>query len=298
MNQPLRIGTRGSPLALAQARMVADALGALGHATEIVPITTTGDVVQDRPLAEIGGKALWTKELDRALVEGRTDLSVHSMKDVETIRPDSLAIAAMLPRADPRDRLIGAERIAGPARRRGGRHLVAAPRRAIAGAAARPQHRHPARQRPDPARQGRERRDRRDPAGCGGAGPARHCRRGRRSTICCPAPAQGAIGVEILSARDDLRDLLAAIDDRPTSRCVRAERALLAALGGDCHSAVAARASIEGDAVRLDAEILSADGREVQCRIAAARWRRDAGRPRRANCSARRAPRLRAMFGR
>ena len=89
MVTPLRIGTRGSPLALAQARMVADALGALGHATEIVPIATTGDVVQDRPLAEIGGKALWTKELDRALLDGRTDLSVHSMKDVETIRPDA-----------------------------------------------------------------------------------------------------------------------------------------------------------------------------------------------------------------
>ena len=85
----MRIGTRGSPLALAQARLVADALLAAHgwgeEAIEIVPITTTGDVVQDRPLAEIGGKALWTKELDRALLEDRTDVSVHSMKDVETI---------------------------------------------------------------------------------------------------------------------------------------------------------------------------------------------------------------------
>src|ERR1043165_8016773 len=104
MSRPLRIGTRGSPLALAQAHMVADALRATsGIDTEIVPITTSGDMIQERALAEVGGKALWTKELDRALVEERTDLSVHSMKDVETIRPDTLVIAAMLERADVQD---------------------------------------------------------------------------------------------------------------------------------------------------------------------------------------------------
>src|SRR5687767_7865859 len=102
MDRPLRIGTRGSPLALVQAHMVADALRA-SHgwpeaAVEIVPITTSGDRIQDRPLAEVGGKALWTKELDRCLLAGETDLSVHSMKDVETIRPGALAIAAMLER--------------------------------------------------------------------------------------------------------------------------------------------------------------------------------------------------------
>src|SRR6187397_1086797 len=101
MNRPLRIGTRGSPLALVQANMVAAALriahGWEEDAVEIVPITTSGDIIQDRPLAEVGGKALWTKELDRRLLEGRTDLSVHSMKDVETIRTPELVIAAMLP---------------------------------------------------------------------------------------------------------------------------------------------------------------------------------------------------------
>ncbi|HEY0625632.1 MAG TPA: hydroxymethylbilane synthase, partial [Allosphingosinicella sp.] len=94
MTRPLRIGTRGSPLALAQAHMVADALKAAhgwgDDGIEIVPITTTGDVIQDRPLAEVGGKALWTKELDRCLMDRRIDLSVHSMKDVETIRPPEL----------------------------------------------------------------------------------------------------------------------------------------------------------------------------------------------------------------
>ncbi len=109
----LRLGTRSSPLALAQAREAARRLcaahGLAGDAIEIVSMKASGDIIQDRPLAEVGGKALWTKELDRCLVDGRTDLSVHSMKDVETIRPDTLAIAAMLKRADTRDRLIGAD---------------------------------------------------------------------------------------------------------------------------------------------------------------------------------------------
>ena len=111
--RPLRLGTRGSPLALAQAHLVAGALRAAHgwneEAVEIVPITTTGDVIQDRPLAEIGGKLLWTKELDRCLIDGRTDFSVHSMKDVETIRPEAFTIAAYLPREDTADRLIGAD---------------------------------------------------------------------------------------------------------------------------------------------------------------------------------------------
>jgi hydroxymethylbilane synthase len=133
MMQPIRIGTRGSPLALIQARMVAEAIRSAQdwgpERIEIVAMTTTGDVVQDRPLAEVGGKGLWTKELDRALLEGRTDMSVHSMKDVESVRPPELCIAAMLPRADVRDRLIGAESLAalpdgrglGPPRRAGPR---------------------------------------------------------------------------------------------------------------------------------------------------------------------------------
>src|SRR5918997_213062 len=131
MEGPIRIGTRGSPLALAQARMVAEALrtahGWNAGRIEIVPITTSGDVIQDRPLAEVGGKGLWTKELDRCLLDGRTDLSVHSMKDVETFRPAALEIAAMLPRADVRDRLVGADSLA--ALPRGARIGTSSPRR-------------------------------------------------------------------------------------------------------------------------------------------------------------------------
>src|ERR671920_706898 len=113
--QGLRLGTRGSALALAQARKVAAAIETAQRWPEgwvqIVEMTTTGDKVPDRPLAEIGGKGLWTKELDRALMEGEVDFCVHSMKDVESVRPKELHIAAVRPRGDVRDRIIGAESI-------------------------------------------------------------------------------------------------------------------------------------------------------------------------------------------
>src|SRR5450759_972865 len=112
----LRLGTRRSPLALAQAEEVrARLMAAHGLAAgqiELVPVLATGDRLQDRPLAEIGGKALWTKELDAALLAGDIHFAVHSAKDVETIRPASIAIAAVLPREDVRDVLVGAASIA------------------------------------------------------------------------------------------------------------------------------------------------------------------------------------------
>ena len=113
----LRLGTRGSPLALTQAREVAARLGAAHPelaepgAIDIVPIATTGDRVQDRRLSDIGNKGLFIKELEEALADGRIDAAAHSMKDVESVRPGALHIAAMLPRADVRDRLIGASAI-------------------------------------------------------------------------------------------------------------------------------------------------------------------------------------------
>ena len=112
-DQPiLKLGTRRSPLALAQAEETRARLCAAhgwdSNMVELVPVVASGDKVTDRPLAEIGGKALWTKELDQWLADGSIDAAVHSLKDVETIRPESLHIAAILPRADKRDRLIGA----------------------------------------------------------------------------------------------------------------------------------------------------------------------------------------------
>lgn len=116
--RPLRIGTRRSPLALAQANTAAADIRAAHDLAEdaviLVPMLASGDKNQDQPLAEIGGKALWTKELERALVDGHIDIAVHSMKDVETVRPDIFHIAAMLPRADVRDRLIGATSVETP----------------------------------------------------------------------------------------------------------------------------------------------------------------------------------------
>lgn len=286
MTQPLRIGTRGSPLALAQAHMVAAALRAkAGVETEIVPITTTGDVIQDRALAEVGGKALWTKELDRALLDGRTDLSVHSMKDVETIRPETLAIAAMLERADTRDRLIGADSIA--ALPEGARVGTSSPRRTAQLLARRPDLHCAIIRGNVQTRLAKIEAGAFDATLLAAAGLDRLGLDLGVPLDLLPAPAQGAIGVEILSERKELAAMLAAIDHRPTHEAVNAERAFLAALGGDCHSAAAALA--EGEMVR--AEILSADGCEIQ-----------AGEGPPAELASRllaaASPALRAMFGR
>jgi hydroxymethylbilane synthase len=261
MDEPLRIGTRGSPLALAQARLVADALRAAhGWAQdriELIAITTSGDRIQDRPLADLGGKALWTKELDRALAEGRTDLSVHSMKDVETIRPASLAIAAMLERADPRDRLIGAKSL--DALPSGARVGSSSPRRAAQLLARRPDFEIVAIRGNVQTRLAKIERGEMGATLLAAAGLDRLGLDIGAPLDLLPAPAQGAIGVEILAERGDVAALLAAIDHRATHDAVAMERAFLAALGGDCHSAVAALAK-DG---RLSAEILSPDGREV-----------------------------------
>jgi len=268
MTAPLRLGTRGSPLALTQARMVADALAAahgLGEADiEIVPIRTSGDRIQDRALAELGGKALWTKELDRALHEGEIDLAVHSMKDVETIRPETIVIAAMLPRADVRDRLIGAESVA--ALPQGARIGTSSPRRAA----------QLRRLRPDlvpvlfrgnvDTRLAKLAAGEADATLLAAAGLDRLGREGIGQSVpvdtMLPAPAQGAVGIETLGANHRVRALLAAIDHAATSACVRAERALLAALGADCRSPVAALAISAGATLHLRAEILSEDGAE------------------------------------
>ncbi len=261
-----RLGTRGSPLALWQANMVADRLraahGLAPDAIEIVPIRTTGDAVQDRALAEVGGKALWTKELDRALLEGSIDLAVHSMKDVETIRPESIVIAAMPPRADVRDRLIGAQSLAAlPA---GARVGTSSPRRAAQVRRARPDARIMLFRGNVDTRLRKLAEGEADATLLAAAGLDRLGRGdvgyALEVDVMLPAPAQGAVGIEARAHDGEMRRLLAAIDHAPTSACVRAERALLAALGADCRSPVAALAQIEGETIRLRAEILAEDG--------------------------------------
>ncbi|PVE59084.1 hydroxymethylbilane synthase [Arthrobacter sp. TPD3018] len=261
-----KLGTRGSPLALTQANMVRDALcAAHGWAQDeidLVVIRTTGDRVQDRALAEIGGKALWTKELDRALLAREIDAAVHSMKDVETIRPADIRIAAMLPRADVRDRLIGADSVA------------ELPRGAVVGTSSPRRRAQLLRLRPDlkvvlfrgnvDTRLAKLAAGEADATLLAAAGLDRLGRDGVGRAIptdeMLPAPAQGAVGIEVLSSHDEAMVAVAAIDDPATSACVRTERALLAALGADCHSPVAALAALSGEMLTLRAELIAEDG--------------------------------------
>ncbi|WP_419809332.1 hydroxymethylbilane synthase [Sphingomonas sp.] len=261
-----RLGTRGSPLALTQAGMVRDALcAAHGWATErvaLVVIRTTGDRVQDRALAEIGGKALWTKELDRALLANEVDACVHSMKDVETVRPDGIAIAAMLPRADVRDRLIGAASIEA---------LLPG---AIVGTSSPRRRAQLLRRRPDlrivlfrgnvDTRLAKLAAGEADATLLAAAGLDRLGRGDIGVPIALdamlPAPAQGAVGIEVRADDAAARRTIAAIDDATTSTCVLAERGLLAALHADCHSPVAALARLGDDGLTLAAELLDEDG--------------------------------------
>jgi hydroxymethylbilane synthase len=267
LSRPLRLGTRGSPLALAQARLVATALriahGWGEEAIEIIPITTSGDIIQDRPLAEVGGKALWTKELDRCLVDGRTDISVHSMKDVETIRPERLVIGAMLPRADARDRLIGADSLA--ALPDGARLGTSSPRREAQVRARRPDLQVMLLRGNVQTRLAKLEGNEVDATLLAAAGLDRLGMQAVGAPVddMLPAPSQGAVGVELLADNDQVMALLEPVDDRPTHDCVALERAFLLGAGGDCHSALAAHAAPDGDAILLKAEILSPDGREV-----------------------------------
>ena len=274
---PLRLGTRASPLALAQAVMARDALCARHGWSEdcvvLVPMTATGDRIQDRALADVGGKALWTKELDAALDAGRVDIAVHSMKDVETIRPTRYALAAMLPRADVRDRLIVApgvvatgDAVSLDSLPRGARVGTSSPRRTA----------QVLRRRPDlsivllrgnvATRLDRVARGDVDATLLAAAGLNRlgltDIGAPIATTDLLPAASQGAVGIECLADRDDLRALVAAVADAATVRAVTAERDLLEALGGDCRSPVAALATHDGDALRLSAALYSIDGGE------------------------------------
>jgi hydroxymethylbilane synthase len=268
MTRPLTIGTRGSPLALAQAHMVAAALEAAhswpAGTVIILPVKTSGDRIQDRPLAEVGGKALWTKELDLALLAGETDCSVHSMKDVESERPEALAIAAMLPRADVRDRLIGAASI--DDLRHGAVVGTSSPRRAAQLKRLRPDLQIVSIRGNVDTRLGKLAGSEVDATLLAAAGLDRLDRPDVGHPIemaeMLPAPAQGAIGIECRSDDATTSALIAAIDDAATHAAVLAERAFTRALGGTCHSPVAALARIEGDEIAFSGEIFSADGQE------------------------------------
>ena len=276
---PLRLGTRGSPLALAQARMVKAALAAAvpglapDAAIEIVVVSTQGDRIQDRTLAEIGGKGLFTEEIEAGLLLGTLDIAVHSMKDMPTSLPNGLVISALLPRADPRDALIA----------RGPRSVAELPRGAVVGTASLRRAAQLRAVRPDlqvvPLRGNVQTRLRKLDAGEVQAtflAMAGLVRLGLEHVVSAalapeemlPAVAQGAIGIECRVTDDAVLGALAQINDAATMRRVVAERAFLAVLDGSCRTPIAALAELEGDRLLLRGLVASPDGGAVE-RIAA-----------------------------
>ena len=269
---PLRIGTRGSPLALAQAELTKAALLA-AHADlkaegiEIVPIRTTGDRVQDRTLSEIGGKGLFTKEIEEALFDGRIDLAVHSMKDMPTFLPPGLTIAAMLEREDPRDVLISPVADSIESLPRGAIVGTASLRRQAQVLALRPDLKvQPLRgnvgTRLDKLARGEAAATLLALAGLKRLGRVEAATAILSTDQFLPAVAQGAIGVEIRAGDARITTLVAPIDHAPTTIAVTAERAMLAVLDGSCRTPIAAHAEILGTALRLRGLVALPDGTE------------------------------------
>jgi hydroxymethylbilane synthase len=278
IDRPLRLGTRKSPLALAQAKEARARLLAAHGLTEadveLMTVTASGDRIQDRPLAEIGGKALWTKELDAALLGGEIDFAVHSAKDVETVRPAEIAIAAILPREDVRDVLVGAASIA--ALPQGARVGTSAPRRAAMLLHARPDCEVVPFRGNVATRLAKLAAGEADATFLAAAGLNRLGETGIGHALPAedwlPAPGQAAIAIECRADDAETRRLLASLDHAPSRAAVLAERALLAALGGNCHSPVAVLTRADGDELVLRAAIFSPDGAhraEAEARFAA-----------------------------
>ncbi|WP_119460629.1 hydroxymethylbilane synthase [Rhodospirillaceae bacterium SYSU D60014] len=275
-DRPLRIGTRGSPLALAQAREVRERLIA-AHAdlaapgaVEIVPIKTTGDRVQDRPLSQVGGKGVFTKEIEEALLDGRIDFAVHSMKDMPTFLPDGLAITCLLPREDPRDALFARE----------GDSLATLPAGAVVGTASLRRQAQVLALRPDlrvvnfrgnvGSRLRKLEAGEVDAtllalAGLRRLGLAHEATAVLETEEMLPAVAQGAIGIETRADDAAVLARLTPLNDRATAICVAAERGCLAELDGSCHTPIAALAELDpdGTALRLRALIALPDGSVV-----------------------------------
>ena len=272
---PLRIGTRRSPLARVQAKMVRDQLcaahGPLAAegALEVVFIQTTGDVVQDRPLADIGGKGLFTKEIDTALINGHIDFAVHSMKDVPTVLPGGLTISCVLPREDPRDAFISSS----------GVNLAGLPSGSLIGTASLRRRAQILARRPDlvvePLRGNVNTRLKKLDAGVVDAtllALAGLKRLGQDHVVTeilspetmLPAVAQGAIGVECRRDDEQILSLLMPLNHRPTEIAVCAERALLARLDGSCETPIAALGTLDGvGGITLSGLIAAPDGSKL-----------------------------------
>ena len=265
----LRIGTRGSPLALAQAGMVRDLMikvhGFSAADIEISVIRTTGDRVQDRPLSELGGKGLFTKEIEDKLLDGEIDMAVHSMKDVPTAPPPGLIIPTLLPREDPRDAFFSPVAASIAELPRGVRVGSASLRRAA----------QLRKLRPDldvvNFRGNVETRLKKLAAGdvqatfLALAGVRRLGLEDRitsvvETTEMLPAVAQGAIGIQIREDDAETADRLAPLGDAQTLTVVTAERAFLAKLDGSCRTPIAALARLEKGALHFEGLVISVDG--------------------------------------
>jgi hydroxymethylbilane synthase len=269
------IATRESRLALWQARHVAERLRAAhpSCSVELLGMTTTGDQVQDRSLNEIGGKGLFTKELEVALADGRADLAVHSLKDVPMSLPEGFELAAVMRREDPRDAFVSVRFAALDALPRGARVGTSSLRRAAQLAERRPDLQVlPLRGNLD-TRLGKLDRGEYDAivlaaAGLKRLGLADRIREVLPPTASLPAPGQGALGIEILAGRPELRAWLAPLADRRTWLEVTAERSVSRALGGSCRIPLAAYAVVGPDGrLHLDA-LLATDGRVRRSAVA------------------------------
>lgn len=265
----LRLGTRGSPLALIQANLVrtllARSTGAPETAFEIVVIKTTGDAIQDRPLSEVGGKGLFTKEIEEALLTGRIDLAVHSAKDMPTISQPGLMLAACLEREDPRDAFISLK----------AKSLADLPQGARLGTASLRRQAIVKKARPDlvvtPLRGNVETRLRKLEAGEVDAtllaiaglnrmGLADHATHIMPADEFLPAVAQGAIGIETRGDDNRTRQFVAPINHAPTFIAVACERAFLTALDGSCKTPLAGHATLSGDTLHFRGLIARPDG--------------------------------------
>lgn len=264
-----RIGTRGSPLALWQAEQVRDRLAAAAdvpaESIEIVVIRTTGDRIQDRSLSEAGGKGLFTREIDEALLDGAIDLAAHSAKDLPTALPDGIEIAACLPRGDVRDAFVAL----------GGRKLADLPAGARVGTASLRRGALLLRLRPDlriatlrgnvGTRLKKIETGDFDAtllafAGLSRLGIAGHATEIFSTAEFPPALGQGTIAVTARAADTDRIPLFTAMDDRTTSQALACERAFLAELEGSCRMPIAGLADVEGDELRFFGLVLSPDG--------------------------------------
>ena len=268
----LRIGTRGSPLALTQAEMVRDQLAqvhphlAAPESVEIAVIKTSGDKFLDRPLADIGGKGLFTKEIEEALGEGHIHMAVHSMKDVPTVLPGGLVISCIPPREDPRDAFIS-NRAA---------DIEELPHGAVVGTASLRRAAQLRNLRPDlvveTLRGNVQTRLRKLEEGVAAAtllafaglkrlGLENCATTVLETDLMLPAVAQGAIGIECREEEDAIRELLAPLNHSQSEICVAAERAMLAALDGSCRTPIAALAEYEdGKGLNLRGLVARPDG--------------------------------------